>query len=1182
MKHLVGQSLGRYKIVSVLGEGGMGAVLKGYDATLQREVALKVMHPHIGRQTGFQQRFLQEARTVARLDHPGIISAIDFGQEGELLYLVMKFVPGDNLGKLLETLRQQRRWLPLPEALELVRQVSLALDYAHQQGVLHRDIKPDNIMLENKAGESLPYHPVITDFGLGKLQEGLSITQAGTSMGTPAYMSPEQATGQSTTAQSDIYSVGILLYELAVGQRPFPISTMSQAIHYHTQQQPPPPRSLRPDLPPALEQVILKAMAKVPSARFEHGRTLAEALAGVIPQATTVMTPPRTAVEGMVSLVTQLQHSVVQGRGVSMMEEFPQTLDEPGQDHLVVMDDKRQTQTISLKASFTIGRQPGNDLTLDDNKISRKHVQIEFDGNNYKVTDLNSSNGTYLGPTKLLPGMPQVWSPDQPLRVGRHWLRLQRRQSSQKSHLSQTFMTRMDGTMVEPGLVQTSAGEERVAAFMEQASLILDPGQSLTTSQIIRNQGAVVDHFKISVEGLPAEWLPALPQPVRLLPGMQQEIKLTLQPPRSSQSLAKNYPFTIQIASQDAPEQVARVEAALTITPYYQFSSELYPQHLRSGKRARVTIQNRGNSSQSYKLSWQDRADELVFSPPQAEVTVEPGGEGTVEFEARPRRRRWFGGGQTHPLTVQVKSTYGETQSHTGQLASQARLPGWLATLFFFLLTAGLLGGGGVLLAGPGWWVTPTPASSPTFTPTPGDEPDDVAAAGQAATATAVWEPEDDDRDGLSNKEEIALDTRPDKRDTDEDGLDDGEEVNKWQTDPLEPDHDGDGLKDGLEVRQGIDPLEQDTDGDGTPDAKDADPGQVPSPTPNWTATAIAARGTATAVWEAGDDDGDGLTNKRELALGSNPQQFDTDKDGLSDKKEVDSDFDPTDPGDPPPPTSPETDDPKTDKDSPVTEDPSPPNNPDSPTDTEDDNTNNPQPNNSVPTLAWVAIPAGDFIMGSDDADIQVAVEICNESEGNCQAAWFATEKPKRTEYVNGFQIAQFETTNAQYNACVNAGVCQPARTNINEGITYQASFANANHPVVGVSWNDAQTFCAWLGARLPNEKEWEKAARGTAGRLYPWGDGYHGSMKSPPNIGDTSRGLTQPVGENSGSGYTPEGVADMGGNAFEWTASSDGGNYVLRGGSWNNDVFRARGADRGTKLAASFANYDIGFRCAK
>ena len=234
LDQLVGQTFARYKLLALLGQGGMGGVFKARDLTLQRDVAVKVMHPQYTAQPDFQERFLQEARTAAQLDHPGIVKVFDFGKQGAVLYIVMEFLPGNNLRKLLQELQAQGKWIALPEAVQLVRHVCLAIDYAHRRGILHRDIKPDNIMLKPEASTGLPYSPVVTDLGLAKLTEGGMMTQVGMSMGTPGYMSPEQALGTPTDRRSDVYSLGVLLYELAVGRLPFPARTLTEAMRYHT------------------------------------------------------------------------------------------------------------------------------------------------------------------------------------------------------------------------------------------------------------------------------------------------------------------------------------------------------------------------------------------------------------------------------------------------------------------------------------------------------------------------------------------------------------------------------------------------------------------------------------------------------------------------------------------------------------------------------------------------------------------------------------------------------------------------------------------------------------------------------------------------------------------------------------------------------------------------------------
>jgi serine/threonine protein kinase/Tol biopolymer transport system component len=676
---LIGQSLDRYKITKLLGEGGMGSVYRAFDLTLQREVAIKIMHAQFARQPDFQERFLQEARTEARLDHPGIVKVFDFGQSHDMLYIVMEFIPGDNLRKMLQDLRASSKWIVLPEAVQLVRQVCLALDYVHKQGILHRDIKPDNIMLKGEASEGLPYRPILTDLGLAKLAVGGMMTQEGTSMGTPAYMSPEQALGEKTDVRSDVYSLGILLFELAVGQLPFPAKTLSEAIHYHVQQAPPDPRQVRPDLPESVARVIAKALEKKPDDRYAEANGMAKDLAAALPAVSAAPTVlgaagQPTALEAGASLMTQLQRSLLEPRGSSVLQEFPATPASLGQDRLQVMVSGSTAYAVTLKTQpMTIGRDQTNDIVLDMQKVSRKHARIEFDGASYQVTDLNSTNGTYLGDVKLLPGVPESWTPDKPLRIGDCFLKLER---AQKGASPRTRMTvAADGTLVEADVAASSVGSDRVSLFMEKPDIQVAPGNSVTSSFVVLNQGTIVDHFGVSVTGIPADWIPSLPPMIQLLPGAQKEVTLTFQPPLSPKSKAGSYPIAIRATSQDEPDQGSEIKANLTVAPYAKFNSSMKPARLRMGQSGKIEIENQGNAPQVFTLSWQDRAEELAFTPPQANLTVAEGRSAAAEFQASPKKRQWIGREKTTNFTAQVISQTGELQTHEGELVSRSLVP---------------------------------------------------------------------------------------------------------------------------------------------------------------------------------------------------------------------------------------------------------------------------------------------------------------------------------------------------------------------------------------------------------------------------------------------------------------------------------------------------------------------------
>ncbi len=856
MNNLIGQTLKRYRVLSMLGEGGMGAVFKAHDPTLQRDVAIKVMHPHFARRSDFQERFLQEARTAARLDHPSIVQVHDFGSEHSLLYIVMEFIPGDNLEAMLRDLRAEGKWIVLSEAVGLIRHVALALDYAHRQGVLHRDIKPGNIMIEPEPVEELPYRPVLTDLGLAKLAVGGIETVEGTSMGTPAYMSPEQALGRPMDARSDVYSLGVLLFELTTGQLPFPATTIMEAIQYHVQAPPPSPRSLLPGLPEILEENILKALEKEPARRQNSAAELADSLKQAWPVVTSVETTP-AALQASISLFTQYQQSLMP-RGDSVLDEFaaPSLLTA---DRIQILSPGRSSRSHTpKKATLILGREPGVDIFIEDPNASRRHARIEFDGRDYRVTDLNSTNGTYLGNVRLQPGMPEVWQPDKALRVGDTWLRLFRASytgTMQEGALFGVVGRGMAGAG-EPGArvdvtrLVTSAGEGRVGVFIEHDKFNVEPGSSVIISMVLINQGASMDTFKIRVVGAPPDWVTVPTEAIRLMPGDQGEVKISVHPPRDAKSRAGAYSLTISVSSQDAPGEFVDIRVVLQVAAFSQYSSELYPQKLHAGQAGQVRIKNLGNTQERFTLNWKDRGNELAFHPPAARLDIPAGRERAVELTAQPRRRRWIGGEKTHAIGLQVTPGSGATQTHRGEVISRGMVPVWVVPLLLSVCVILAVVGGLLTRSMIGQSDNATQTALALLT----QSDLDLLSTAQALTATAEymehanqetlaalsatadWLALDDDRDGLSNAREGELGTRPDIRDTDEDGLDDGDEDVRG-TDPLVADTDGDGLKDGAEVAQGTDPLNPDTDGDGTPDNLDPNPVATDTPQPSLTST---------------------------------------------------------------------------------------------------------------------------------------------------------------------------------------------------------------------------------------------------------------------------------------------------------------------------------------------------------
>ncbi len=265
MAFLTGRYLGKYAIQTEIGRGGMGIVYKGFDTVLQRPVAVKVLPPALAVDQDFVRRFQREAILAARLHHPNIVIVHDVGEQEGIHYIVMDFLSGQTLDAWM----QQQGPMPPVQANPVVQQIASALDYAHDQGIIHRDIKPSNIMLGANG------HVTLMDFGLVRATEGTGVTRSGILIGTPEYMAPEQVMGQPADQRTDVYAFGVVVYQLLTGQVPFPRTTPPAIFHAHVYESPPLPHSLRPDLTPAIETVVLKALAKQPAQRYAQAGALA-------------------------------------------------------------------------------------------------------------------------------------------------------------------------------------------------------------------------------------------------------------------------------------------------------------------------------------------------------------------------------------------------------------------------------------------------------------------------------------------------------------------------------------------------------------------------------------------------------------------------------------------------------------------------------------------------------------------------------------------------------------------------------------------------------------------------------------------------------------------------------------------------------------------------------------------
>ncbi len=281
-----GQMLGPYRIINQIGRGGMANVYKAYQPSVDRYVAIKVLPTQLAESKEFATRFHQEARIIAMLEHPHILPVFDYGESDGIAYFVMRYLEAGTLKDKMESGRP----LPINEIDRIFTQLADALSYAHTHGIVHRDLKPANALIDSYGNIFL------TDFGIAKLLESAAprLTQTDAVMGTPAYISPEQAQGQPVDQRSDIYSLGIILYEMVTGSVPFVADTPLAVLFKHITDPLPLPSKVKPDIPESIEKVILKALAKNPQDRFATASDFVEAWKNALEQAKSVRTTRET------------------------------------------------------------------------------------------------------------------------------------------------------------------------------------------------------------------------------------------------------------------------------------------------------------------------------------------------------------------------------------------------------------------------------------------------------------------------------------------------------------------------------------------------------------------------------------------------------------------------------------------------------------------------------------------------------------------------------------------------------------------------------------------------------------------------------------------------------------------------------------------------------------------------
>ncbi|HEV2662678.1 MAG TPA: protein kinase [Ktedonobacteraceae bacterium] len=424
MERLIGQQLDNFRVIERIGAGGMATVFRAYQPSLDRYVAIKVLPTKQAQDPIFFKRFVQEARSIARLAHPNIVHIYNFGEEGDIKYIAMEYVEGGTL--------KQRLGKPLPvrQAADFVIQAAQGLACAHSNGIIHRDIKPANMLLRKNG------HLLLTDFGLAKiLEDTTNITRTGARLGTPHYMSPEQGTGRPVDARTDIYSLGIVLFQCLAGEPPFSADNPLSMSVKHLQD-PLPVQKLTANnaVPDPIVQIILKMTAKQPNERYQSAHELIDALSNAV-----------TATEAMSrrNVLGHLAAPVAPPPSATPPALEPQNNNasrscfrcgEPNKDSRLFctvcgydLSNKRASADRYMAANglpllarlspqsgplagralrfhqdtTTIGRATGNDLVVTGRTVSRYHAHLNFVEGHWYVEDLQSANGTKVNGKRI-------------------------------------------------------------------------------------------------------------------------------------------------------------------------------------------------------------------------------------------------------------------------------------------------------------------------------------------------------------------------------------------------------------------------------------------------------------------------------------------------------------------------------------------------------------------------------------------------------------------------------------------------------------------------------------------------------------------------------------------------------------------------------------------------------------
>lgn len=832
MEDWTGQLVVGYRLRERLGEGQHGVVYRAFHTAEHTDVAFRVLADHLSQHRTVLARFQELAERSAALEHPGIVRVIQHGSWQERAFLVMEFIEGPSLRQVIEQTRGELGWADI---VQIGRQIANSLTYAHEQQMLHLGLRPENVLLGH---EQTGYKAMITDLGMSTLSEA-SFGQGGRTDDPQvlAYLSPEQCVASPVSAKTDVYALGIMLYELAAGQTPFRTPTVEQAVSMHMKTEPRMVSQHRIDVPSEVESLVMAMLSKQSRDRPEL-KDVAKQLQSVRRRLN--LKRGGSWEEFVAPVLAARRPRLKREPRAPEPELAPEPSTARAQLHISRRGERTQVVPLEDRGRILIGRDSKCDVVLDDRRVSRRHCEVRWEHEQATVTDLGSNNGTFLGSIKLIPRQPEAMRPGSAIRIPPYTMRLE---------------------VIEPSGAQAKApprGAEAAPAAIgrdvsvrpDQDEVQVTPGSSPATLVVhLQNMTRIVDHFSLRVFGIPGNWVTEPAHPVQLNPRQEGSATLTFHPPPEPNTTAGPHAIQLLVHSREHDAVVGKADVVLSVDSFSRFEADLSPKQVETRTRAdlQVTVANQGNTPASYTVMAADDAQALMFEIEPDEMELAPAASETAKVTAAPRKPFWIGKVQPYSFQVTVTSGTAAPQALRAQFRQRAWLPAWLP-IMLMLLCCGLAALAAI--AGPEAYglafPSPTPTATPPFTPTP------TATSTPTPTpnVTATWEALDSDGDGLSNGEEVNIyRTDPLRPDTDADQLTDGDEVLKYRTDPLDNDTDDDTWLDGEEVQRSLQvfgegsivcpsPGNRDSDGDGIDDRVDEDPCNLP-PTETPTVTPV-------------------------------------------------------------------------------------------------------------------------------------------------------------------------------------------------------------------------------------------------------------------------------------------------------------------------------------------------------